>query len=47
MLVNKAGKQFPIVPGMVTTADIRTGSKTVWNYLTKPFNKASEALRER
>lgn len=47
MLVNKAGKQFPIVPGMVTTTDIRTGSKTVWNYLTKPFNKAREALRER
>lgn len=47
VLVNKAGKQFPIVPGMVTTADIRTGSKTVWNYLTKPFNKVGEALRER
>lgn len=47
VLVNKAGKQFPIVPGMVTTADIRTGSKTVWDYLTKPFNKAGEALRER
>lgn len=47
VLVNKAGTEFPIVPGMVTTADIRTGSKTVWNYLTKPFNKAREALRER
>jgi len=47
MLVNKAGTQFPIVPGMVTTTDIRTGSKTVWSYLTKPFNKAREALRER
>lgn len=47
MLVNKAGKEFPIVPGMVTTADIRTGKKTIWSYLTKPFNKAGEALRER
>ncbi|MDN5843970.1 MAG: HlyD family efflux transporter periplasmic adaptor subunit [Alcaligenaceae bacterium] len=47
VLVNKAGKEFPIVPGMVTTADIRSGSKTVWDYLTKPFNKAREALRER
>lgn len=46
-LVNKAGHSFPIVPGMVTTTDIRTGSKTVWSYLTKPFNKAQEALRER
>lgn len=47
VLENKAGKKFPIVPGMVTTADIRTGRKTVWDYLTKPLNKANEALRER
>ncbi|MCK9507107.1 MAG: HlyD family efflux transporter periplasmic adaptor subunit [Pigmentiphaga sp.] len=46
-VVNKAGTRFAIVPGMVATADIRTGRKTVWSYLTKPFNKASEALRER
>ena len=46
-LTNSAGKRFPIVPGMVTTADIRTGHKTVWDYLTKPLNKAREALRER
>ena len=47
VLVNKAGTEFPIVPGMVTTADIRTGSKTVWQYLVKPLNRAGEALRER
>lgn len=46
-LVNAAGKRLPIVPGMVTTADIRTGRKTVWDYLTKPLNRAREALRER
>jgi len=46
-LVNKAGKRFPITPGMVATVDIHTGSKTVLEYLTKPFNKAREALRER
>lgn len=46
-LVNKQGKRFAIVPGMVATTDIRTGSKTVWDYLTKPFNRAREALRER
>ncbi|MGM7371232.1 hypothetical protein ACOI3T_13445, partial [Acinetobacter baumannii] len=27
--------------------DIRTGEKTVLDYLLKPFNKAKEALRER
>ena len=46
-LVNKAGQRFPIVPGMVTTVDIRTGRKSVWDYLIKPFNRAREALRER
>ncbi|MBA8853340.1 adhesin transport system membrane fusion protein [Ochrobactrum intermedium] len=46
-LVNDAGKRFPIVPGMIATADIHTGSKTVFEYLIKPFNRAQEALRER
>jgi adhesin transport system membrane fusion protein len=46
-LVNKAGKSFAITPGMVATVDIRTGEKTVLDYLVKPFNKAREALRER
>jgi len=46
-LANKAGTHFPIVPGMIATVDIRTGEKTVWQYLIKPFNRAQEALRER
>ena len=46
-LTNKAGKQFPIFPGMVATADIHTGSKTVMSYLVKPLNRAREAMRER
>jgi len=46
-LVNKAGKRFPIVPGMIATVDIRTGQKTVFEYLIKPMNRAREALRER
>jgi|SRR5690554_1965374 len=46
-LVNQLGTRFPIVPGMVATVDIRTGEKTVWQYLIKPFNRAQEALRER
>ena len=44
---NKAGKRFAISPGMVSTVDIKTGEKTVMDYLIKPFNKAKEALRER
>ena len=46
-LVNKEGKRFPIVPGMIATADIHTGSKTGLDYLIKPLNRAGEALRER
>ncbi|NVL89321.1 secretion protein HlyD, partial [Escherichia coli] len=46
-LVNKAGRRFPIVPGMIATADIHTGSKTILQYLLKPLNRAQEALRER
>lgn len=46
-LQNKAGKSFSITPGMVATVDIKTGQKTVLDYLLKPFNKANEALRER
>lgn len=46
-LINKAGKQFSITPGMVATVDIKTGQKSVLDYLLKPFNKAQEALRER
>jgi len=47
VLIDKAGRRLPITPGMVTTADIRTGRKTIWDYLTKPLNKTREALRER
>ena len=46
-LINHAGKEFPIVPGMVATVDVKTGSKTIFDYLVKPINQAGEALRER
>lgn len=46
-VINKLGRRFPIAPGMVATIDVHTGRKTVWQYLTKPLNRAAEALRER
>ena len=46
-LINKQGKQFNITPGMVAVVDIKTGHKTVLDYLIKPFNKAKETQRER
>ncbi|QET06443.1 MULTISPECIES: HlyD family efflux transporter periplasmic adaptor subunit [Cupriavidus] len=41
------GKRHPILPGMVATAEIQTGHRTVLQYLLKPLNRAAEALRER
>ncbi|MBJ7224168.1 MULTISPECIES: HlyD family type I secretion periplasmic adaptor subunit [unclassified Brenneria] len=46
-LQNKAGRRFSIVPGMIASVDIKTGEKTVMDYLIKPFNRMNEALRER
>lgn len=41
-------KKLPIIPGMISTVHIRTGKKTVLQYLLKPVLKAKyEALRER
>lgn len=42
-----AGKQLPIIPGMVATVEIKTGEKTILDYLLKPIFKAREAFRER
>ena len=36
-----------LIPGMVTTAEVQTGSRTVMNYLLKPLRRAQEAFRER
>lgn len=42
------GKQVPITPGMMATADIRTGRRTLLSYLLSPIDEATqEAGRER
>ena len=46
--VTRSGRKLDIIPGMVATVDIQTGSKTVWDYVMKPVLKIrNEALRER
>ncbi|MEJ8815774.1 HlyD family type I secretion periplasmic adaptor subunit [Variovorax ureilyticus] len=40
-------KDFPIIPGMTATVEVRTGEKTILSYLLKPVLKAREAFRER
>lgn len=46
-LIDKNGQSFSIVPGMIATVDIKTGEKTVFDYLMKPFGRVKDALRER
>lgn len=45
--LKRGDKEFPIMPGMITTVEIRTGEKTILDYLLKPVFKAQEAFRER
>lgn len=46
-LENKHHEKFYIFPGMIATVDIKTGNKSILDYLLKPLNKMNEALRER
>jgi len=46
-LRDKNGKELPIIPGMVATVDVKTGEKTVFQYLIKPITRLKQALRER
>ncbi|CAM4046863.1 Membrane fusion protein (MFP) family protein [Rahnella bruchi] len=40
-------KVLPIIPGMIARVEIKTGEKTILDYLLKPIYKAREAFRER
>ncbi|AAR33610.1 HlyD family type I secretion periplasmic adaptor subunit [Geobacter sulfurreducens] len=44
----RTGKQLDIIPGMTAQVDIRTGSRTVLDYLLKPLRKTmTESMGER
>ena len=46
--LKRKGEVLPIIPGMVASADILTGKKTVMQYLMKPFIKTlGNAMNER
>jgi adhesin transport system membrane fusion protein len=48
MKLSGAGERVAIQPGMTATAEIETGKRTVFRYLTKPLSKTlDEALTER
>lgn len=46
-LTDKEGKEMPIIPGMIASVDIKTGQKTVFQYLIKPITRMKQALQER
>lgn len=47
-ITQHAAKRIEIQPGMTASVEIKTGSNTVWKYLTKPITKTfTESLGER
>lgn len=46
-ITDKTGKALPIIPGMIAQVDIKTGEKTVFQYLIKPITRMKQALQER
>lgn len=46
-ITDKSGKVLEIAPGMTATVDIKTGQKTVFQYLIKPITRMKQALQER
>ncbi len=46
-VLEAGGRSLPIIPGMTATVEIRTGEKSVLDYLLKPVLRSREALRER
>lgn len=46
-LTDRNGESLEIIPGMVATVDIKTGKKSVFDYLTRPVTRMKQAFRER
>lgn len=46
-ITDKNGQHLNITPGMTAMVDIRTGEKTVFEYLIKPITRMKQALQER
>jgi len=43
----KDNQALPVLPGMTASVEVRTGDRTVMEYLLKPLLKGTEAMRER
>lgn len=47
ILTDRDGKKLPIIPGMIASVDIKTGQKTIFQYLIKPITRMKQSLQER
>ncbi|RYD24079.1 MAG: HlyD family type I secretion periplasmic adaptor subunit, partial [Lysobacteraceae bacterium] len=46
--ISRGDRTVPVTPGMMVTADIVTGDRSFFSYLTSPIDEArTSALRER
>ena len=45
--VTRMGRPLPVLPGMTTSIEIRTGERSVLEFLISPMLKGREAFRER
>lgn len=46
-ITDKSGNRLDISPGMTAAVDIKTGEKTIFQYLIKPITRMKQALQER
>ncbi|OOF46294.1 hemolysin secretion protein D [Rodentibacter trehalosifermentans] len=46
-ITDSKGQKLDITPGMTATVDIKTGEKTIFQYLIKPITRMKQALQER
>ncbi|UBX47663.1 HlyD family efflux transporter periplasmic adaptor subunit [Providencia alcalifaciens] len=46
-LLDKNNQKMEIIPGMVASVDIKTGEKSVFDYLIKPITRMKQAMTER
>ncbi|MCT4703352.1 HlyD family type I secretion periplasmic adaptor subunit [Enterobacteriaceae bacterium H20N1] len=46
-LVKKGSRELRVIPGMTATVDIRTGEKSLLQYLLRPLLRVQEAFREK
>lgn len=45
--LKQGGKPLPVLPGMTATVEVRTGERSVLDFVLRPMMKSREAFRER